>query len=192
MLNKKVRVRCKTNKLEKEDSAQFFSIVHKLEDEDREHVIKMAEMLFMLQKKTAEAFHLSNQELNQIMNGTYEVDHVVYYRRGKKAAKRIALILILSILISVSGIADDVRKTLLRFFEGSNTTNVAPITYEKTMGLSDHILPDIIPKGYNYISHTLSSDGTLVVLYEDDARNSIKYFCYPKNAIASYDNEYTN
>lgn len=48
MLNKKVRVRCKTNKLEKEDSAQFFSIVHKLKDEDREHVIKMAEMLFML------------------------------------------------------------------------------------------------------------------------------------------------
>lgn len=192
MLNKKVRVRCKTNKLEKEDSAQFFNIVHKLKDEDREHVIKMAEMLFMLQKKTAEAFHLSNQELNQIMNGTYEVDHVVYYRRGKKAAKRIALILILSILISVSGIADDVRKTLLRFFEGSNTANVAPITYEKTMGLSGHILPDIMPKGYNYISHTLSSDGTLVVLYEDDAGNSIKYFCYPKNAIASYDNEYTN
>lgn len=64
------------------DSRSLEELLHKMDIEDVEQVRVLADILLSLQNETAEKLHLSQKELHDILDGTNEVDHVVFKRKG--------------------------------------------------------------------------------------------------------------
>lgn len=161
-----------------------------------------SEIGYGFNRNLAKKLHVTDDEMLDIMTGKIIVKHVVfenylrvnyfqharvqqYVKRGCIAAMAVLLVL----LLSVPGMADSIRASVLRVFTSHEAIRVESVAYDRYADLQGYVVPSLMPSGYASNYHTTTGD-MLYMSYVNGAGEQIQYSCYPRGASASYDNEH--
>ena len=158
--------------------------------------------IYDFNRMLAEKLHVDEQDVFDIIEGKIIVDRVIFQGRTKpdaqrhmdfqKCLKRVgiaAMAVMLILCLSVQGMADSLRSSILRMFSGQKAVHVESITYDRYADLTGYIVPTMMPSGYTTNYHTTTAD-MLYMSYINDAGMQIQYYYYPCGASANYDNEH--
>ena len=150
----------------------------------------------------ADKLHISYDEMMKIMADNLLVKRVVFQKRSrfsfltntncwKESIKHVgfaAMAVLLVLFLSVQGMADSIRESILRIITGQRAVHVESIVYDRYDDLHGYIVPSSMPAGYEPDYYT-TTENMLYISYINDAGEQIQYYYYPQGASASYDNE---
>lgn len=156
----------------------------------------LAQRLKRMDQEIARRFGISLETYRMIMNGEVKVDHITYTARPRRQWKAVAgqtgiaaMAVLLVLLLSVPGMADSIRASVLRVFTSHEAVRVESVAYDRYADLQGYVVPSLMPSGYASNYHTTTGD-MLYMSYVNGAGEQIQYYCYPRGASASYDNEH--
>lgn len=158
--------------------------------------------IYEFNRLMAEKLHIDEQDVIDIVEGKIIVDRVIFQDRAKPNAQRhmglqkglkrlgiAAMAVMLIMCLSVQGMADSLRASILRVFAGQKAVHVESVTYDRYADLTGYVVPTMMPSGYTSNYHTTTAD-MLYMSYINDAGRQIQYYYYPCGASAHYDNEH--
>ena len=156
----------------------------------------MAKRLKHMEQQSARRFGLSYETYRMILNGEAEVDNITYTVRPRRQWKTVigyisiaAMAVLLLLCLSVQGMADSLRASILRVFSSLKAVQVVSVAYDQYAGLQGYTVPSLMPSGYVSSDHTATST-MLHISYVNETGEEIQYSYYPLDAAASYDNEH--
>lgn len=187
------------------DNESFQKKVRHLSNNNANNLLFVSELTLQLNSEIAKKLNISDERLNEILEGKRKVNHIVYdtvaprtlFRhitgRTVKALARITVIVLLVLCVFLPGFSDTIRESIVFTTRSPISTNVTMVSYDKYDGSMDSIvLPEILIEGFEYKHHEkLSTVSVVYVLYTDQCGEMIEYYFYQDGAKASYDNEFS-
>lgn len=158
--------------------------------------------VYEFNRTLADKLHITEKELGDIVEGKITVKRIqlqyressdsqihIQVKRSIKSVGIAAMALVLILCLSIPGLADSVRESLLRIFTGQKAVHVESVAYDRYAELQGYVVPSLMPSGYASNYQTTTGD-MLYMSYVNGAGEQIQYSCYPRGASASYDNEH--